>query len=153
MSEERRGKIALALARRDGHQPEDIVDWQKTIYAQRADAFIEEHPDTDLCPGCGGTRFTYPEGGVIEIPCPLCSKPAEGVQPEPSPEGFVEIAEIEGFTTHVDGEGILHIKDEVKDDSISGTGQPDTDIGSDNPSEPKRTQKSKSTKKARKKSS
>ena len=170
MSEERREKVALALARRDGYQPDDIVDWRKTIYASNADAFIEQHPDTDLCSECGGTGFTYPEGGVIEISCPICSKPAEVVQSEvcnPAPGGsrisqlldpigkIVEVVEKDG---HVDvvaeltTEGLEKLKDfgvriEVADDSNSGIGQPDSVVGSADTSEPVKPRKPKTRKK------
>ncbi len=39
MNEERK-EIAIVLARKDGHQLEDFVDWRKTIYAQRADELL-----------------------------------------------------------------------------------------------------------------
>jgi len=152
-NEERREKVALALARRDGH--EDIVDWWKTIYAGKADAFIEEHPDTDLCPECGGTGFTYHE--VIEIPCPLCSKPVEVVPPdavEPIEEDEEECESLSDIAAEANAfaYALMPRLEGENDDSDSGTGQPNPNTGSGDTGQPEQPKKPKAKRKARKKS-
>ncbi len=170
MSEERRKEIALALALRDGHQPEDIPDWRKTVYAQRADEVIaqEEGAEVDVtCPKCGDRGFTEQEHGLVRIFCD-CGKGKEleaevtGEAEDVPMSGSIlisgtvaDVIDVLGGTIEHsnDGEPFVSYKENVEHDSNSGTGQPDTDTGSGDTSQPQLTKKPKSKKKARKKSS
>jgi len=170
MSEERRKEIALALAQRDGHQPEDISDWRKTVYAQRADEVIGQEVGVfeDVpCPKCGGRGFTEEEHGLVAILCD-CDKAREvteilGMQevtvsdPKRETEAFTLPEEEERevpppeITEGTDSEYGWEVKFEVADDSDSRTEPDNQSIGSDNTSQPKQPSKPKSKKKARKK--
>ena len=67
--EKQRKEVALALMLKDGHQPEDIGDWRKSVYAKKADEFIEQHSEDGLCPKCLGTGFIEKEHGLFR---PFC---------------------------------------------------------------------------------
>lgn len=64
-----REEVALALMLKDGHQPEDIGDWRKSVYAKKADEFIEQHAEDGLCPKCQGTGFIEKEHGFFREFC------------------------------------------------------------------------------------
>ena len=78
------------------------------------------------CEKCGDRGFTEKEHGLVMVMCD-CEK------------GQASRAEVTGIV----------LPEEVKDDSDSGTGQPDKPAGSPDTSQPKRTRKSKAKKKVR----
>jgi len=83
-----------------------------------------------MCEKCQDRGFTEENHGLIRIFCD-CEK---------------------GKEYRAKMEAILNIPKEEVDDNTSGTGQPDTDTGSDNPSKPKQPSKRKARRKAAKKS-
>jgi len=145
MNGKKREQIALALALRDGHQPEDLVDWQKTIYAKQADEQIEREASSGIevpaiCPKCAGRGFTEQEHGLFRTFCD-CEK-GKAVR--------VEVTGEEARWDDRAGEPVMDNTSEGKDDSDSGIGPDNQPTGSADTSEPKLAQKPKAKKAARK---
>jgi len=169
MDEKKREEIALALALRDGHQPEDLADWRKTIYAKQADEPIGQEVEpigqevgswadyfkalVAMCPKCGGRGYTEQEHGLFRTFCDCEKGEALRAEVTGEPESLSDTAaEANAFANalmpKLEGEDIYNR--EVLNDSDSGIEPDNQPVGSGDTGKPKQPRKPKVKKAARK---
>ena len=153
-------ELAKELALAHGYEWDQADKAVQRAWLRKA----KEAEESDVCPKCLDKGFIEREVGLFRDFCD-CEKglaltaeimgesgtvppEAKSLDTEVSvlPDGF------EGKTLDETADIAREILESVKDDSDSGTGQPDTTTGSGDTGEPKRTRKPKAKKKARAKS-